>query len=453
MDNNSPINPYAFDGDDGGAPFAGRQDAFGRLYGLLTDTARQHGFLFLGRKGVGKTAMLHAISGMYKDTAISVFMPLRESVIEGESAWLLALAQGVTALLIERGFTLSRLSMIEAPGADMRRWLDEVFLPHVFATIRPSRQLIFLFDDAERLLTAITAGTLPADILQFFTGLLKKYRQLQWVFTLDTEYEDELSQFGALISYQHVYRLGNLSPDEVKWLMTAPVSDYYVVPDDVVLAVVQQTGGTPSLTQRFGYEFFSRWYDSPNLNVITTEDVKIIASKIYSEVRVELRSVWDNLATNGRLVLTAISGSLYDDPIGKLSADSLQAWLVETDYPLDTTAINAALRRLEYGELVTHTAHGIALTSELMKTWLLENARTINRAALPIPGRMSSASPAVSVESLRRVAGNPRLIRLLLLALALLIIANLIALALVNNTPIIVVTGTPPPPTVTLAQP
>lgn len=445
MKNDSPINPYHAGGDDtvGSAPFAGRQDAFGRLYGLTSDPARSGGFLFLGRKGIGKTALLRAIGGLFKDTAISAILPLRDVAIEGESAWLLTVAQSVTAVLIERGFTLSRLSMIEAPGADMRRWLEDVFFPHVFATIRTTRQLLLLFDDADRLLMAIKAGTLPPDTLVFFTELLKQFRQLQIVFTLDTEYEAEIKDFGALIDYQHIYRLSNLSPDEVKWLLTEPVRDYYIVPDEVARAVVAQTGGAPALAQRYGDAFFRRWYDAPDLNVITPDDARTITAKLYQELRPDLRLTWDNLTVNERLVLTAIIGAHYDDPLAALSAESLHAWLVETDYPLDTTAISAALRGLEYRELIA--PQDLAVTAGLMKTWLLENARTVQRSGLPRPERTETAAQRLSV--------SPRVLRLLLIALVVLIIANVIAFALVERSPTITVTVTPPPPTVTLAQP
>jgi len=438
MNNDSPINPYHNGSDDsvGSAPFAGRQDAFGRLYALITDPARTEAFLFLGRKGVGKTALLHAIAGIYRDVGVSVLVPLREAEIADESAWLLALAQSITAMLVEQGFTLTRLANIEEPGDDLRAWFSATFLPHVFAVLR-TRQLFLLFDDAEYLIRA-----LPADIFPYLADLLAKHRHVQMVFTLDTEHEDDVPRFGTLISYATIYRLGNLAPDAVKWLMNAPTNDYYRVPEEVTAAVYRQTGGEPTASQRFGRVFFQRWYDSPDLNVITPDDVKTAAAKIYGELRLNLRLVWDRLNANERLVLTAISGSLFDDPIGTITADSLQAWLVETDYPLDTTAINAALRGLEYRELIT--SNPITITSELMKLWLLDNARTINRAALPKPERAESA--------VARAAVNPRLIRLLLLALAVLIIANVLAAAFVNNNRTITVTGTPAP-TVTLAQP
>jgi hypothetical protein len=66
---------------------------------------------------------------------------------------------------------------------------------------------------------------------------------------------------------------------------------------------------------------------------------------------------------------------LYDDPLSSIDAARIEGWLVETDYPLDTTAINAALRSLEYREIVSSTPSGLAITAGLMQTWLLEHAR------------------------------------------------------------------------------
>ena len=82
------------------------------------------------------------------------------------------------------------------------------------------------------------------------------------------------------------------------------------------------------------------------------------------------------------------------------------------------------------------------MSAELLRTWLLENARRLTR-----PLSVENPAPAEA----RPVAVSPRLIRWLLIALLLLIIANVIALSVVNNQPTIVVTELPQP-TVTLAQ-
>ena len=66
---------------------------------------------------------------------------------------------------------------------------------------------------------------------------------------------------------------------------------------------------------------------------------------------------------------------LYDDPLNTIDTARIEGWLVETDYPLDPTAINAALRSLEYAEIVHSTPNGLVITTGMMQTWLLAHAR------------------------------------------------------------------------------
>ncbi|MFN8379394.1 MAG: hypothetical protein U0452_12060 [Anaerolineae bacterium] len=81
-------------------------------------------------------------------------------------------------------------------------------------------------------------------------------------------------------------------------------------------------------------------------------------------------------------MLTAITDLIFEDPLDKISVP-VPIWLTDTDYPLDTTAILSALRSLEYNEIVTGMPDAIVITSGMMQTWLLENARLQNKAAKP----------------------------------------------------------------------
>jgi hypothetical protein len=96
---------------------------------------------------------------------------------------------------------------------------------------------------------------------------------------------------------------------------------------------------------------------------------------IYGNSQQEFREMWLRLPRSERLTLTAISSLLYADPLQGCEADAIGKWLVETDYALDNTAINAALRSLEYREILTHSAKGYVPAGGLMQRWLLENAR------------------------------------------------------------------------------
>jgi hypothetical protein len=427
------VNPYHAEYGDARtavtAPFAGRQEAFARLYTRLYDPIHTGAILFLGGRHSGKTALLHNADSVFKETALGVYVPLCEIAPENESEWLLALAQAATSELMDRGFTLSRLSQLDPPGDDPRAWLETTFLPQILGAVR--RKLLLLLDDVDRLIMAVRGGQLPEDTFAYLLSLTQKYRNLHIAATLDAEFEADIPALAPLVAASDVVRLTTLSPDESRWLLQAPVHGLYTVPDECALAVHRAVGGAAGLVQHFGYQFFQRWEAFPELNVFTLADVRALTTSIYLYSEPDYRYLWERLSANERLVLTAISGLLYDDPLGHIDAAVIQGWLVETDFPLDLTAINSTLRSLEYRELLRPTPNGIALSAEIMQTWLLENARLGARLRNPPPTSPAKERPQTRI--------TPRLLRVLLVIFILLVIANVIAYAWVNS-------GTPSTP-------
>ena len=444
------VNPYhAGYGDADGlasAPFAGRKDAFARLYARMTDPVNTGAILFLGRQHAGKTALLRNTNAIFKETAVGVYIPMREITADTESHWLLALAQTMTTTLVEGGFTLSRLSQLDPLGDQPRDWLEVTFLPQILGAVK--RKLLILIDDANHLQTAVRTGKLPADTFSYLHSLTKKYEDLHLALALDSDYEDDIDAFAPLVMPNDVLRLSNLAPDETQWLLQAPVRGVYSVPDEVAQTIHRVVGGAPGLVQHFGYELFKRWETYPELNVFTLEDVKALTPTVYLYNEPDYRALWERLTVNERLVLTAISDLAYNDPLGRIEATGIQNWLVETDFPLDVTAINATLRSLEYREILHPTPVGIALGASILQSWLLENARLGRRTAPMIPAAESLTPASARPPGLAGLA-TPRVLRTLAIIFVVLVIANLLAYAWVNG-------GTPsvPPniePTITLA--
>ena len=255
------VNPYhAGYGDDqtaAAAPFAGRQDAFARLYARLFDPVSTNAILFVGRRHIGKTALLQNAATVFKETTLGVRIPLRQIALEKESVWLLALAQTITAELVRQGYTVSRLSQLDAPGDDMRHWLEVTFLPQILGAVR--RKLLIQLDDVDCLLLAVREGRLPEDTFAYLLSLTKKLTPIYFTATISAEFEDDLDDLAPLVVPADVIRLSNLAPDETKWLLQAPVQGLYAVPDECTLAVQRTVGGAPGLVQHFGYQFFKRW--------------------------------------------------------------------------------------------------------------------------------------------------------------------------------------------------
>ena len=453
MAENEILNPYHADYSDEAhlpdAPFAGRKMAISRLYHQLTDPARDHAMAFLGRRHIGKTALLYDVITTFSDSFVGAYVPLREVSLDSETDFVLALAQAATAALLEGGFTLSRLQEIEPPGEQPRVWLETIFLPGILAAMRSQRQLVFLLDDADRLLPAVKGRLLPEDTFAYLHDLMLRYPQIGLTLTLDAEAEHEVPLMQPLINLNDVYRLTNLSDDDTRWLLQDPAQGYYTVPDNCTWAVYKATGGEPSLVEQFGYQLFRRWQLYPDLNVVTLEDIKELTPKVYNYGEDDYRYLWSRLSLNERLVLTAISGLLYDDPLRRIEAAAIEGWLVETDYPMDITSINAALRSLEYREIVQATAEGLTLTAEMLQTWLLENARLGERAAPVEAAPMPSAASYTSGKS--EAPRRSRPIPLVAVAAIIGVILIVIVLVALSNTPS-GETTVDPQPTVTLAE-
>jgi hypothetical protein len=442
MDNDGQFsNPY---GESSLAPFAGRQAAFARLYQHLTAPRVKGAMTFLGRKRLGKTALLTHFETFFDETFVGVYLPLKEMTPDDEDDWLLTLAREATKALVRHSFTLSRLSELEPPSSGLSGWWSEQFLPEMLTIIRPHRRLVFLVDDADVLLDMMSAGKLTPGSFATMHGLLEKHPQLSMALTADAERETDLARMSPLVNLTHnVFRLSALTTDEALWLLRQPVTGLYNVPDDCATIIYRLTGGEPGLLQRFGHELYERWQAYTDLNVITLDDVKGLTPRVYAQSAPELREIWQRLTLNERLALTAISGLLYGDPLRSIDTAAIEAWLIETDYPMDATTINAALRGLEYREIVALTPSGLMLSTGLMQTWLLENARLDNRP--------SAAASAVRIQKPRPAnLPRPRLIYAAGIGLALLILALiLISLSSTPRPP----TNGDSQPTVTLVNP
>lgn len=402
MANQASSNPYRPlpDESDLSAPFAGRQRAFEFLYQQLTDPAGTESSLIIGRRESGKTALLQHFSRFFDETFVGVYIPLSDKRLTSEADWLQLLAQEATRALSERNYTLSRLPELDDALTDTRGWFGEIYLPEILNIIRRQRRLILLLDDANALLGASAAGKLPDDSIAYLHGLVQSHPQLGIVLTLDSQFEADIPKLSPLISLEAIFRLANLSADESDWLLTEPASGLYNLTADATATVYKATGGQPRLLQRFGYHLFKLWEAQPTRATLTADDVKQITPVVYAASESDLRAAWANTTRNERLALTAITSLIYADPLGAITPESLESWLVETDYPLDSTAIKAAIRGLEYREIVEHTPTGIRLTTGLMQTWLLENGRlteTAARAEFRRPGLRWLALAAIAV--------------------------------------------------------
>ena len=287
--------------------------------------------------------------------------------------------------LIDRAFTLTRLQELQPPEEDARDWFTRTFLPPVLALVRPHRQLVLLLDDIDGLLDRIKQGTYRADTIAYLRAMTDQFSQLHIVATLGLHHEARLSELYPLVLPTHTLRLTSLAPQETAWLLREPIRDLYSLDDEALHEAHELTGGEPAFVQFVGNTLFRR-YLSDDKTTFTTDDIKRAGQTLYRQVEGDLRDTWEALNYNEGRVLKGISQLIYANPLRPVDLDAIAAWLADSDDPLDRTTISAALRSLEYREIVALLPDGIHIQSLWMQRFLLENAYNVPLAAPPSGG-------------------------------------------------------------------
>jgi hypothetical protein len=401
--------------------FAGRIPALARLHTYVTDTpTTPSAFTVLGWAGSGKSSLLAQCGTAFGDLFVTVLLPLEQMPTRKTSAWLSAFAVLILGAVERRGFLTEHVppQPINADEPMLRAWLTQDFLPRILSIIRPHRRLVLLVDDAHYWVNGIAAGDLAADLLQFVDQLLIDYPQLRLILTLDTSHEDVLPALAPLANTQDLYRLQPLSRAECAELFDD-------APAVFVDGVYSATGGQVVLLNRMA----TLWLPT------RAEPLRTLVDQTYAASVEDFRALWLTLTQEEKIVLTAISGLLYTDPLGTINAEKISVWLVETEYPLDLTAIQAAKRALEYRELLAHTPQGSLPTAGLFQRWLLEYARLDNQ---PHAG-----------EAVRPAARKGLQVALVGLGVALAVVMVVLLLWSISNVPLGAPT-LPIAPTVTL---
>lgn len=370
----NPYRPSKSD-DPALAPFAGRQKAFDHLYQHLTDPSGAGVSIILGRRDIGKTAMLRRFSTYFDENVVGVYLPLKGQAFHSESDWLNTLTLSTMNSLGEKDFSLYKLPKQNATSADMRRWMTAEYLPNAIEIIR-NRRLIWLLDDAGSLIQWLKDGILPVDHFTYLHELVTQFHNLGIVLAMDSRYEQDIRYLRPLVTLTDVYRLTNLTEEETQLVMQQPMHNQYQISTETANAIYTATGGTPRLIQRFGAVLYERQQTTATVHSsLSLDDIKAVTPTIQQQSEPDLRHAWTDAGRNGQLVLTAITRLMYADPLAAVTTDRISEWLIESDFPLDLTAIHAAVRSLEYDDLIENAQSGIRLKSSLMQVWLLQNAQ------------------------------------------------------------------------------
>lgn len=380
----NPYQPALREQSAAAAPFVGRQAALARLQQFLNAPTQGEALAISGQRKSGKTALIHHAASSLADHPLSVYMPLRPTSFNTEHEFWAHWMRRIEVTITERRFAVERLPQIPDAGIELGQWIAANWLPELWSIIRPYRMLMPLLDDADVLINLVRRGLVSREFCSFFHDLLLANPRMKVVLTVSAQEETNLSFLAPMVNLSDVIRLNHLTKEESALLLREPVRGLYDLTDQSVSEIHKAMGGLPLLTQHSGYCLFEQWQQQKVNSPITTSEAKAIIPLVYDRVQGELDVYWQELTANERSVLNAIAQMIYENPIRAFDTAAIEAWLVDSESPIDATAINAAVRGLEYRELISAEQGGIKLTTGLMQKWLLENT---TRKAITLQSR------------------------------------------------------------------
>ncbi len=379
------------------ALFFGREDVFAFIRQRLIAGRRAQAIAIIGQRGMGKTSVLLQTAQQVESRYLTAYIDLSDVRFDEVGGLFAAMADAARQALESAGLSTYRLPPLpEEPGIDLLTWFSENYLDVTLSALRRNRRLIFLFDETSRLLDAIDRQDIPADIGNTLGQLIARDERMDIIFAVDAEDEPRLESFPPLSDPLLHKRLGLLDDAASEALIRRPAAPYYEVQSDAVEGILAMAGGHPYLLHVINGLVWeretSRWPKGP----VTLSDVNAVIRQATDEADPVLRLTWEHSTPNERRALSALTALTTANRGMPIRTEDVRLWLLrEGDEPLDETALAAALRRLEYREVLRSTANGMyTFTTGLQHQWLV-----LNGDAQPI-----SAAAAAPRPSVRRLA-------------------------------------------------
>lgn len=327
--------------------FVGRDDALRFLTLHLSGRRTPRALVVLGTHGIGKSSLLGRVPLVVDERYPSVKVDAASIEMDNPVAFVATIVDQTRAMMnaIEAStYRLPAFPDVSDPTVNLLGWLADEYLEVVFSAIRRTRHLVLMVDNVHLVFDAMDAGYFPADFMTYWQRLLDTYEQLDLLFSLDISYEARALQTPPMDDPNLHIRLSHLEPAEARQLIIEPVKTLYGFEADALARVMSWAGGHPYHLQAIGRLLYRRWEeDRTRLNLMTVHDLMAVYPAALDMAKDTISPTYEALRPNERLVLTA----LLDINRPATIAD-LHTWLQTAEHGLETVQIAAALRGLEY---------------------------------------------------------------------------------------------------------
>jgi hypothetical protein len=289
--------------------FFGREDDFlfiSRKVGI--DKANQV-IILCGERRSGKTSILFQIlSGRLGEEFLPVLVDMQILAgIKSDFDFFKAVLETGCDQLGLPG--LDYPSLVAAEGGDSAERLFRAFLARV-ARVHPNKVLLFLLDEYELLEAKIKENILTESVVHFLSGVLEGVRRISFIFTGSTNLENRKVDFWKTLLGKSIYRkISYLSQDDTRRLITEPLGDAVVWPEEVIDRIYRLSGGQPFyvqvLCQNLVDILIERERHDPS-----TEDLETVVRDIIENPLPQMIYSWNSLSDWTKFALSSLAGNL-----------------------------------------------------------------------------------------------------------------------------------------------
>lgn len=341
------------------APLVGRQTILIQLQHRVLDPPNHDLIIVTGPRGIGKTRLLQHFCATVPANLVAIYQSMQAGDGQDPFTWISGMVETTNATLAAT-FRIPEGSIPQEPIAD---WLRDQYLPRALAILRAHRHLIWCFDDAKILIQQV-------ENIALLQSCLRAHQQFTVILALAPMDIPDGEPFTSFISPTRVIRLTRLNDADSRSLLRYHIPD---ISDDLGTYVAQMTGGHPGLLHAVGRRFTQT---DLHRGLANRQHLDAALHQVYRANDALFRERWQSLNRNERLVLTALASLRDESREEALVAARIGKWLRTRDYPLNKTSIAAAVRGLDYREIVRmHPDHTIKLADGMMERWLLDHAR------------------------------------------------------------------------------
>lgn len=274
----STDNPYLIDEPaTDGDMFVGREQDIAWIAENLNNRSPRLPIIVHGPPGIGKTSILRQLeAGRLGPKTLTVYVDIEASPLDNLSGFLWQLTKATMVSLERQG--------VKSPRPEKRLFVigpRRVFLQHLWRPLLEQindRQLIFAFDNMDRLASRSATGSLESAILDYLGALFQFKGAFDYIFSLSSRIETfsagDLEPFGLL----RCRRLRSLSRDETLTLMRRPVP--YRVFSEVASYVYDLVDGHPGDAQRICHALFNRCMERGFSQVTLSDVLAVLATDL-----------------------------------------------------------------------------------------------------------------------------------------------------------------------------